>query len=69
MGGVNFPLLADFHPKGVMAQAYGVWLEGPGMSDRATFLVDAEGVVQFSEAVGPGGERKPSEMLARAQAL
>ncbi len=52
-----------------MAQAYGVWLEGPGMSDRATFLVDAEGVVQFSEAVGPGGERKPSEMLARAQAL
>jgi len=69
LGNVNFPLLADFHPKGKMAQDYGVWLDGPGMSDRATFLIDAHGVIQFSEAVGPGGQRDPKAMLAMAQAL
>ena len=69
MGDIAFPLLADFHPKGKMAMDYGVFLDGPGMSDRATFLIDANGVIQFSEAVGPGGQRDPKEMLARAQAL
>jgi alkyl hydroperoxide reductase subunit AhpC len=69
LGGITFPLLADFQPKGDMALDYGVFLDEPGMSDRATFLVDANGIVQFSEAVGPGGERSPAEMLAKAQAL
>ena len=68
-GGIAFPLLADFHPKGAVAQAYGVWLDGAGISDRATVLVDANGVVQWSEAVSPAGKRDPKALLAKCQAL
>jgi peroxiredoxin len=39
-------LLADFHPKGAVARAYGVWLEDYGIAGRATFVIDAEGVVR-----------------------
>ena len=68
-GGINFPLLADFHPKGDVAKAYGLWLDGPGIGDRATVLVDANGVVQYAESSGPGGKRDPKDLLAKAQAL
>ena len=30
-GGIDFPLLADFHPKGGMAKTYGVMLEDAGI--------------------------------------
>ena len=67
--GINYPLLADFHPKGEVCKAYGLWLEDAGIGDRATILIDAEGVVQWAESVGPGGVRDPKALLAKAQAL
>ena len=30
MGGISFPLLADFHPKGAMAESFGLYLAGSG---------------------------------------
>jgi len=33
--GIEIPLLADFHPKGEVAKAYGVWAEGYGVAKRA----------------------------------
>jgi peroxiredoxin (alkyl hydroperoxide reductase subunit C) len=45
---LDIPLLADFHPKGDVARAYGVWSEEYGVSDRALVLVDGEGVVEWS---------------------
>ncbi len=68
-GGIGYPLLSDFHPKGDVAKAYGLWLDGPGIGDRATVLVDANGVVQWAESVGPGGQRDPKELRAKAKAL
>ena len=29
-GGIKYPLLADFHPKGGVAKDYGCWLDEPG---------------------------------------
>jgi peroxiredoxin len=46
--GVTIPLLADFHPKGEVAQAYGVWNEDTGVSLRALVLVGPDGTVQWS---------------------
>jgi peroxiredoxin len=46
--GVTFPLLADFHPKGAVARAYGVFLEERGHSERALVMVGPEGVVAWS---------------------
>lgn len=67
LGGVSFPLLADFHPKGAMAQSYGVYLADKGITDRATVIVDKNGVVRYAVSVTPAGERKPKDLLAECQ--
>lgn len=46
--GVSFPLLSDFHPKGEVAKAYGVWTEEYGMAGRALVMVGPGGEVQWS---------------------
>ena len=42
-GGIAFPLLADFHPKGEVGRLYGVYLEDKGFNARTTFVIDPEG--------------------------
>ncbi|MDB6068668.1 MAG: AhpC/TSA family protein [Pedosphaera sp.] len=55
---LHFPLLADFEPKGEVAQRYGVYRSGDGVSERALFVVDAEGNIFWSHVspigVNPG---------------
>ena len=46
--GVSIPLLADFHPKGAVAKAYGVWVEDYGVSARALVMIGPDLVVQWS---------------------
>ena len=67
--GITFPLLADFHPKGDVASAYGAYLEDKGITDRATILIGKDGKVLWSESVGPGGARVPGDLLAKAKEL
>lgn len=66
LGGVSFPLLADFHPKGRVAAAYGAYLEQAGISDRATVIIDASGIVRYAESVTPAGERDMAALVAQA---
>jgi peroxiredoxin len=56
--GFDFPLLSDFWPHGVTAQAYGVLNEKTGAALRGTFLVDANGRVAFTEVNQPGDARE-----------
>lgn len=51
---LNFPLLADFEPKGEVARRYGVYDYGAGLSQRALFVIDSLGVVQWSYVAPPG---------------
>jgi peroxiredoxin len=57
---LHFPLLADFHPKGEVARRYGVYDDEIGMSKRALFVVDADGIVRWSYVspigVNPGAD-------------
>jgi peroxiredoxin len=46
--GITFPLLADFHPKGAVAQSYRVYRDKDGFSERALYVVDADGVIRYS---------------------
>ncbi|MCB9558041.1 MAG: redoxin domain-containing protein [Deltaproteobacteria bacterium] len=69
LGGISFPLLADFQPKGATAKAYGLFLDGPGITDRATVIIDKDGVVRWVEAVGPGGEREIETLLSHCEAV
>jgi peroxiredoxin len=45
---LDFPLLADFEPKGAVARAYGVYRERDGTSERALFVIDPEGIIRWS---------------------
>lgn len=56
--GISFPLLSDFHPKGEVARRYGVWRESDGFSDRALYVIDADGVIRYAE-VSPRVEHLP----------
>ena len=68
-GGIEFPLLADFHPKGAVAQSYDAWLDGPGITDRATVLIGKDGKVVWAESVGPGGARQPFDLLGKCKEI
>ena len=46
--GVSIPLLADFHPKGEVAQRFGVYNDERGVARRALIMIDPDGVVQWS---------------------
>lgn len=45
---LRFPLLADFKPKGEVAKSYGVYRTEDGTTDRALFVIDESGVIQWS---------------------
>jgi peroxiredoxin len=51
--GVTIPLLADFHPNGEVAKAYGVWVEEHGIAARALVMVDPQGTVAWSHQSPP----------------
>ncbi len=51
--GLTIPLLADFHPKGEVARAYGTYSEEYGKSGRVLFLVDEAGVVRWAHRSPP----------------
>ena len=57
---LHFPLLADFEPKGAVARQYGTYRESDGLTERALFVIDAEGVVRWSFlspiGVNPGAD-------------
>jgi peroxiredoxin len=57
---LQFPLLADFEPKGAVARAYGVYDANKGSNQRALFVVDAKGIVRWSYVspadVNPGAD-------------
>jgi peroxiredoxin len=42
---LHFPLLADFEPRGDVARRYGVYRYKDGVSERALFVIDADGKV------------------------
>ena len=45
---LHFPLLADFEPKGEVARLYGVYRSSDGTSERALFVITAEGIIHWS---------------------
>jgi mycoredoxin-dependent peroxiredoxin len=45
--GFGFRLLSDFWPHGAVANLYGVFDDGTGVSTRGTFIIDKSGVVRW----------------------
>jgi peroxiredoxin len=62
---LHFPLLADFEPKGEVARAYQVYRSEDGTSERALYVIDAEGIVRWS-FVSPVGVNPGADGILRA---
>jgi peroxiredoxin len=66
----RFTLLSDFEPKGEVARRYGVYREQDGFSERASFLIDADGIIVWNEVApvginpGAGGVLQALEELS-----
>jgi len=69
LGGISFPLLSDFEPKGAVADSMGAYLSGAGITDRATVLIDSGGTVRHASSVGPAGERDIAELAALCESV
>lgn len=62
--GYDFTLLADFWPHGDVAKEYGVFIEEKGFANRATFLIDVDGVIRASFITAPGQARSIADYRA-----
>ncbi len=45
--GIKYSLLADFQPRGALAEKFGVYLPEKGISGRAIFIVDKAGKIAW----------------------
>jgi len=66
---LHFPLLADFEPKGAVARSYGVYREADGFSERALFVIDANGVITWSHVSPVGVNPGADGILAALEAI
>ena len=67
--GYDFTLLADFWPHGGVAKEYGVFLENKGFANRATFLIDINGIIRASFITAPGEPRSIAEYRAAVEEI
>jgi peroxiredoxin len=60
---INYPLLADFHPKGAVADKYGLYLAEKGITSRATVIIDKEGIVRYVKSYDIPQQRDNKELV------
>ena len=66
IGKIRYPMLGD--ASGAISNGFGVMREGAGLADRATFLVDPDGLIQFMEISAEGVGRNAVELLRKVKA-
>jgi len=66
--GISYPLLADFHPKGAVAEKYGVYLAEKGISARTAFIIGKDGKIKDVVANDIPVGRDIASLLAKAKA-
>ena len=65
----DFQLLADFWPHGEVCKQYDVFLDDKGFATRATFVIDADGVVVAKFVTAPGQPRNLAEYRSALELL
>jgi peroxiredoxin len=66
--GISYPLLADFHPKGAVAEKYGVYLADRGISARTAFVIGKDGKIREVVASDIPVGRDIAGLLEKARA-
>ena len=62
---LHFALLSDFEPKGEVSRLYGVYRSQEGTSERALYVIDANGVIRWNY-VSPVGVNPGADGILRA---
>ena len=62
---LEFPLLADFEPKGKVARQFGAYRGTDGYSERALFVIDKTGIIRWSY-LSPIGENPGADGILEA---
>jgi alkyl hydroperoxide reductase subunit AhpC len=68
MGGVPYPVLADFYPHGKVSQLYDVFNQERGTPKRSIFVIDKEGIIRFAQEY-QGSLPDPQEVLAEVDKI
>ena len=69
IGGLNYPELSDFHPKGKVTTEYGLWNEERGAGTRAVFIVNKDGIICHKQIYEPGVLPDTEELLGLVDRL
>ena len=62
---LDFPLLSDFEPKGAVSRLYGAYSADYGVSERALFVLDGDGIIRWSY-LSPSGVNPGADGILRA---
>ncbi len=66
IGKIQYPLIGD--PTWQLSENFQVLRPGQGLADRGTFLIDPDGVIQFTEVTAEGIGRNAAELLRKVKA-
>lgn len=66
IGKIKYPMLGD--PTHRLSNSFGVLRESEGVANRATFIIDPDGVIQAVEVTSEGIGRNAEEMLRKLKA-
>lgn len=67
--GLKYPLLSDFHPKGRVASKYGLYIKNSGIANRATVIVDKDGIVKYVSIYEILQQRDNQELIKAIESL
>ena len=66
VGKIEYYMIGD--PAGQITRNFDVMRDGAGLADRATFLIDPDGVIQYMEITPEGVGRNASELMRKVKA-
>lgn len=66
IGKIQYPMIGD--PTGDITRNFEVMREGQGLADRATFIVDPQGIIQAMEITAEGIGRDAEDLLRKLKA-
>ena len=61
LGGLNYPLLADWIPPGEVSKKYDAFIPRIGYGKRAIFIIDKEGIIRYIDIPHELNEGPPDE--------
>ncbi len=66
IGKIEYFMVGD--PSGTITNNFGVMREGAGLADRATFVIDPDGIIQMVEITPEGVGRNAAELVRKIKA-